>query len=207
MTKLSHNSTRPTIQCHGVSPVVKLKCKRTVGDQFVGEVQIPVKDLFVMGLKSQCFELLKPCVHLHTEALIPKVRWQTITPKRRRVDFPKSPQCPKHRPHESLRPRETPKPPEKATWTTSRGRIRGVSDYTVSEATVSLVVRVRLMCKRMLGDRLVGKVKIPVKSLFDMGRMSRKILSYEVAGTPEGRLNLLYSFSETMLPLVREHLV
>ncbi|KAG6432643.1 hypothetical protein SASPL_104224 [Salvia splendens] len=77
-----------------------------------------------------------------------------------------------------------------------------VSDYTVSEETVrqpgvSLVVR--LMCKRTLGDRLVGKVKIPVKSLFDMGRMSRKILSYEVAGTPEGRLNLLYSFSETMI--------
>ncbi|XP_057793065.1 protein SRC2 homolog [Salvia miltiorrhiza] len=74
-----------------------------------------------------------------------------------------------------------------------------VAHYTVSESTVrrpGLSVTVKLVCRRTLGDRFVGKVKIPVKSLFDMGQKSRKILSYDVAGG--GRLNLLYSFSDRM---------
>lgn len=72
-------------------------------------------------------------------------------------------------------------------------------DYTVSESTVrrpGVNVVVKLLCKRTLGDRFVGEVKIPVKSLFDMGLKSQRTLSYAVAGTPEGKLNLLYSFSE-----------
>lgn len=72
-------------------------------------------------------------------------------------------------------------------------------DYTVSESTFrrpGVNVVVKLLCKRTLGDRFVGEVKIPVKSLFDMGLKSQRTLSYAVAGTPEGRLNLLYSFSE-----------
>ncbi|KAH6832832.1 hypothetical protein C2S53_006079 [Perilla frutescens var. hirtella] len=78
-----------------------------------------------------------------------------------------------------------------------------VVDYTISESTVrrpGVNLVVKLMCKRTLGrDRFVGEVKIPVKSLFDLGLKSQKIPSYTVAGTPEGRLNLLYSFSERML--------
>lgn len=84
----------------------------------------------------------------------------------------------------------------------SNPRWNFVADYTVSESTVErpgVNVVVKLMCKRTLGDRFIGKVKIPVKNLFDMGEKSRKILSYEVAGTPEGRLNFLYSFSDRML--------
>ncbi|KAL1543865.1 hypothetical protein AAHA92_20784 [Salvia divinorum] len=75
-------------------------------------------------------------------------------------------------------------------------------DYTVSESKVQghgLNLVVKLMCKRTLGDRLVGEVKIPVKDLFQMGLKSQSVLSYPVAGTREGRLDLMYSFSERML--------
>lgn len=75
-----------------------------------------------------------------------------------------------------------------------------VVDFTISESSVlrpEVNVVVKLTCDRTLGDRFVGEVRIPVKNLFDMGMESKNVLSYSVAGTPYGRLNLSYRFSET----------
>ncbi|KAL2241821.1 UNVERIFIED_CONTAM: hypothetical protein Sindi_0300100 [Sesamum indicum] len=76
-------------------------------------------------------------------------------------------------------------------------------EYTISESTVrqpGIRIAIKLYCKRTLGrDRFVGEVSIPVKSLFDMGLKANKILSYQVGGTAEGRLNILYSFGEKVL--------
>ncbi|KAI3464470.1 hypothetical protein Pfo_021133 [Paulownia fortunei] len=72
-------------------------------------------------------------------------------------------------------------------------------EYTISESTVQqpgVNLAIKLFCKRTLGDRFIGEVNIPVKSLFDMGIKAEKIMSYAVAGTPNGRLNILYSFGE-----------
>ncbi|XP_057793066.1 protein SRC2-like [Salvia miltiorrhiza] len=77
-----------------------------------------------------------------------------------------------------------------------------VVNYMVSESTVrrhGVNVVVQLWCKRTLGDRFIGDVMIPVKELFDMGLRSESVVSYDVAGTPEGTLDLMYSFSERMV--------
>ncbi|KAH6782712.1 hypothetical protein C2S51_008005 [Perilla frutescens var. frutescens] len=78
-----------------------------------------------------------------------------------------------------------------------------VTGYTVSEAAVQLPginLVVKLLCKRTLGDKLVGEVKIPLKNLFDVARDSDqdKIRSYDVEGTSDGVLNISYSFSQKM---------
>ncbi|KAL0432187.1 UNVERIFIED_CONTAM: Ubiquitin-fold modifier 1 [Sesamum latifolium] len=76
-------------------------------------------------------------------------------------------------------------------------------EYTISESAVrqpGIRIAIKLYCKRTLGrDRFVGEVNIPIKSLFDMGLKADKILSYQVGGTVEGRLNILYSFGEKVL--------
>ncbi|KAL6496776.1 hypothetical protein OROHE_027308 [Orobanche hederae] len=73
--------------------------------------------------------------------------------------------------------------------------------YTINEADVvresKLEVVVKLYCERTLRDLYVGEVKILVKSFFDSGLMGAvNELSYGVDGTPEGRLNMLYSFGD-----------
>ena len=72
-------------------------------------------------------------------------------------------------------------------------------DYTVTESFLregGLQVVVKLYCERTLGDKLVGEVRIDVKSLFDRGIRVDKAISYKVAGTGDGRLNILYSFGD-----------
>lgn len=78
--------------------------------------------------------------------------------------------------------------------------------FTVSESSLrkpGVRVVVKLLCKRSMGDRVVGKVNIEVKTLFDLGLKAHKIMSYAVVGTTKGRLNLLYSFSDKVV-LVRK---
>lgn len=70
-----------------------------------------------------------------------------------------------------------------------------VAGYTVGEAAVQLAgvnILVKLWCKRSLGDRLVGEVKIGVKNLFESSH--NKILRYHVVGTSQGVLNISCSF-------------
>ncbi|PIN12993.1 hypothetical protein CDL12_14394 [Handroanthus impetiginosus] len=72
-------------------------------------------------------------------------------------------------------------------------------EYTVSESVVQkpgVNLSIKLFCERSLGDRFIGEVNIPVKGLFDMGLKAEKIMSYDVSGTPSGRLQILYSFGE-----------
>ncbi|KAL1543869.1 protein SRC2 [Salvia divinorum] len=63
-----------------------------------------------------------------------------------------------------------------------------------------LDVVVDLFCERTLGDKLVGQVIIPVKSLFDRGLRSQRSLSYPISGTRYAKLNILYCFEETAKP-------
>ncbi|KAK4433677.1 protein SRC2 [Sesamum alatum] len=76
-------------------------------------------------------------------------------------------------------------------------------EYTISESAVrqpGIRIAIKLYCKRTFrSDGFVGEVNIPVKSLFDMGLQAEEILSYQVGGTAEGRLNILYSFGEKVL--------
>ncbi|KAH6832835.1 hypothetical protein C2S53_006082 [Perilla frutescens var. hirtella] len=79
-----------------------------------------------------------------------------------------------------------------------------VAGYTISEAAMQLPgvnLMVKLLCKRTIGDKLIGEVKIPLKNLFDTTHESadqEKILSYDVKGTPNGVLNISYSFGQKM---------
>ncbi|KAH6832846.1 hypothetical protein C2S53_014357 [Perilla frutescens var. hirtella] len=52
------------LRCRGLDVVVELFCERTLGDKFIGEVRIPVKNLFEMGLKSHiilCYSVSSTC--------------------------------------------------------------------------------------------------------------------------------------------------
>ena len=79
-----------------------------------------------------------------------------------------------------------------------------VVDYTVSEAAVQLPganLVVKLLCKRTMGDKPIGEVKIPLKNLFDTAHESAdqdKIRNYHVEGTPHGVLTISYSFGQKM---------
>ncbi|KAH6782706.1 hypothetical protein C2S51_007999 [Perilla frutescens var. frutescens] len=79
-----------------------------------------------------------------------------------------------------------------------------IAGYTVSKAAVQLPgvnLVVKLLCKRTIGDKLIGEVKIPLKNLFDMAHESAdqdKIRHYNVEGTPNGVLNISYSFGQKM---------
>ncbi|KAH6782716.1 hypothetical protein C2S51_008009 [Perilla frutescens var. frutescens] len=59
-----------------------------------------------------------------------------------------------------------------------------------------LDVVVDLYCQRTLGDKFVGQVIIPINTLFQKGLKSQRSLSYPIAGTRKGRLNILYCFEE-----------
>ncbi|XP_047961833.1 protein SRC2 homolog [Salvia hispanica] len=73
-------------------------------------------------------------------------------------------------------------------------------NYTINKASLrnpGLEVVVKLYCQRILGDKFIGEVKIPVKGLFDSGPKAKNELSFNVAGAGDGRLNILYSFGKT----------
>lgn len=75
-------------------------------------------------------------------------------------------------------------------------------NYTINESSVraqGLEVVVKLHCERTLGDKRVGEVKIPVNNLFNSGIRAVSEISYRVAGTPDGVVNILYSFGEMFL--------
>ncbi|KAK6115554.1 hypothetical protein DH2020_007823 [Rehmannia glutinosa] len=73
-------------------------------------------------------------------------------------------------------------------------------EFTISESAIQhpadIKIVIKLYCDRTFGDKGVGKVIIPLKSLFDMGLKSDRVLSYQVAGTPNGRLNISYNFGD-----------
>lgn len=76
------------------------------------------------------------------------------------------------------------------------------ADYTIAESTIGskgVDLIVNLYTERRLGHRSIGEVEICVKSLYDKGLMSENVLSYHVAGTPNGRLNISYSFGDKIL--------
>ncbi|KAL9144711.1 hypothetical protein ABFS82_14G313800 [Erythranthe guttata] len=80
------------------------------------------------------------------------------------------------------------------------------TEYTISESAVQqpdVKISIRLYCKRTLGNRFIGDVSIPIKSLFDKGIKADKILSYRVAGTENGVVNILYRFGNEKV-LVRK---
>lgn len=77
------------------------------------------------------------------------------------------------------------------TWNFKTGYTM-VVESGIEKPGVDVVVK--LMCKRTLRDKLIGEVKIPVKSLFDKGLKSKNVMSYNVEGSLDGRLNILYSF-------------
>ncbi|XP_057793063.1 protein SRC2 homolog [Salvia miltiorrhiza] len=76
--------------------------------------------------------------------------------------------------------------------------------YNISEAHLrraGLDAVVDLYCETTLaGDKLVGRVVIPVKTLFDKGITSQSCLGFPVAGTVCGRLYIRYCFEEKDLP-------
>ncbi|KAL1533663.1 protein SRC2 [Salvia divinorum] len=75
-------------------------------------------------------------------------------------------------------------------------------EYTFEETSLrnpGLVVEVKLYCERTLGDRYIGEVNIPVKGLFDSGPRVENVLSFNVAGTETGKLNILYSFGNMFM--------
>ncbi|KAL7086247.1 hypothetical protein ACP275_14G327400 [Erythranthe tilingii] len=80
------------------------------------------------------------------------------------------------------------------------------TEYTISESAVQqpdVKISIKLYCKRTLGNRFIGNVSIPIKSLFDKGIKADKILSYRVAGTENGVVNILYRFGNEKV-LVRK---
>ncbi|KAL1533659.1 protein SRC2 [Salvia divinorum] len=75
-------------------------------------------------------------------------------------------------------------------------------DYTFEEASLrnpGLEVVVKLYCERTLGDRYIGEVNLSVKGLFDYGPRVENVLSYNVAGAGDGKLNILYSFGNMFM--------
>ncbi|XP_047957924.1 uncharacterized protein LOC125203587 [Salvia hispanica] len=69
-------------------------------------------------------------------------------------------------------------------------------NYTINKASLrkpGLEVVVKLYCKRTRGDKYISEVKIPVKALFARRRAGQEA-SFDVAGTGNGKLNILYSF-------------
>lgn len=74
--------------------------------------------------------------------------------------------------------------------------------YNVDESLLQrpgLDVVVDLYCeKTFTEDKLIGRVVIPVKSLFDNGLESQQSLGFPVAGTPRGRLYIRYCFEEKL---------
>lgn len=72
-------------------------------------------------------------------------------------------------------------------------------DYVIKESTIQQS-DTKLFCKKSFKeDGFIGEVKIPVRSLFDMGLKTEEVISYQVGGTSNGKLNILYSFGETVL--------
>ncbi|KAG8378309.1 hypothetical protein BUALT_Bualt08G0124000 [Buddleja alternifolia] len=184
-----------TVKQPGVYVVVKLYCERTLGDKTIGEaVNIPVKSLFDKGLKAE--QIISYVVAgtpngrlniLYSFANdLPDIRSLSLMKVYVKVSLKGS---------ESKTSQKT--PVDKHGDVNPRWNFP--IQYTLSESTVQQAgvnVVVKLYCRRTLGDKLIGEVNIPVKSLFDKGLKAEKIMSYGVAGTPNGRLNILYCFGE-----------
>ncbi|KAL6522827.1 hypothetical protein OROHE_016674 [Orobanche hederae] len=86
--------------------------------------------------------------------------------------------------------------------------------FTVEEAALqnnALALEFKLVCKRTLGDKDVGGVRVPIKELLDStakptGTDGKQLVSYQVrkpSGKPKGQLAFLYKFGEkTVRPTV-----
>ncbi|XP_022856817.1 uncharacterized protein LOC111377900 [Olea europaea var. sylvestris] len=74
--------------------------------------------------------------------------------------------------------------------------------YTIGERAVQqetgVEIAIKLFCKRTLGDRYIGEVKLPLKSLFENGPTAQNI-SYVVDGTASGTLVISYRFGEMIV--------
>lgn len=78
------------------------------------------------------------------------------------------------------------------------------ADYTIAESTVQkkgAYLVVNIFCKKStLGSRFIGKVELCLKNLFDVRIVSEtNVVSFPVAKTPNGRLNISYCFGEMIL--------
>ncbi|XP_047975154.1 protein SRC2-like [Salvia hispanica] len=73
--------------------------------------------------------------------------------------------------------------------------------YTISESAFTgqqgaVQVVVKLYCDRTLGDKCLGEVRIPIESVFDFWVRGVYEMSYWVAGTRYGSLDISYSFGD-----------
>lgn len=78
--------------------------------------------------------------------------------------------------------------------------------FTIDEAALQmnrLMLDIKLVCQRALGDKDVGEVNVPIKELLDSvskgGAEGKEIVRYQVrkpSGKPKGQLNFSYQFGE-----------
>ena len=80
--------------------------------------------------------------------------------------------------------------------------------FTVDESAAQknrLTLSFKLRCERVLGDKDIGEVNVPVKELLDPAGESKlaQFVSYQVrkpSGKPKGELSFSYKFSEKSIP-------